>query len=90
MSKLHKTKDWEDHIPAGARYEEFSYNKDGEVKKVVGYLLLKQKVHATGKFVEARVKCHWDGFGKCFVKGEKRKRGYDVIFEKEEENGTAS
>lgn len=80
-SNLHKTKEWEDHIPAGARYEHFLYNSTGEVTKVVGYLLAKKKVPRTNKVVDTAVKVHWDGFGQCYVKGDKRKRGYDLIFD---------
>lgn len=80
MSKLHKTKEWEERIPAGARYEHFFYNSKGEVTKVIGFLLAKKKIAGTNKVVDTALKVHWDGFGKCYIKQDKRKRGYDVFF----------
>lgn len=82
MSNLHLVKDWESVIPKNARFDKVCFNDQREVTKVSGKIVLNK--HVNGSLKKVYIKVHWDGFGQCYVANNKRKRNYDIKFDKNE------
>lgn len=58
---LHSCKEWEDARPENAIYEEMFFSRR-KITKIIGYVKLSDG---------HKLPCHWDGFGVCYIEGNK-------------------